>query len=66
MEPGPQGLGSQGFLLGCGGAGSYLGMSWVGSGTLSPRQVLAQPSKQHRPQSGQSRSGTPRDQHVLN
>ena len=54
-------MGSQGFLLGAG--GSYDG-SGGGGGGLDPAQVLAQPSKQQRPQSGQSRSGTPTDQQV--
>jgi hypothetical protein len=62
MEPGPQGLGSHGLDLG---VGWYEG--WGGGESLgSPRQVLAQPSKQQRPQLGQSRSGTPTDQQVEN
>jgi len=61
MDPGPHGLGSQGFLGGRGCLGAAVGR---GAG-VEPRHVLAQPSKQHSPQLGQSRSATPGDQHVL-
>lgn len=56
------GEGSQGFLGGGGGRGVVRGGG--GGGGVVPRQVLAQPSKQQRAQSGQSRSGTPGDQQV--
>lgn len=62
IEPSPQGLGSQGFL-----GGSYLGSAGGGGGGGGAlfKHVLAHPSKQHSPQLGQSKSGTPTDQQVL-
>ena len=61
MEPGPQGLGSHGLR---GGRGVVRGAGG-GVGAAEPRHVLAHPSKQQRPQLGQSRSATPTDQQVL-